>query len=244
MSQEVIKISNLFKKYNKQDDYAVKDISFSCNEGDIIGILGHNGAGKSTTLKCLMGMFSFQEGDITICGSSIKTQPLEAKQCFGFVTDNHSVFLKMTGIQYLAFMADVYGVPTDVRKARIEELEQRFQLGKSIDCLISSYSHGMKQKICMMGSLIHKPKVWILDEPMVGLDPKTTRSVCEFMKQYANEGNVILFSSHNLDMVAKLCQRAIIIKKGELFADIVIQQFLKENPLIDLEEYFLNETAQ
>lgn len=235
-----VNISGLKKRYSPNAPLAVDGVNITCFEGEIVGLLGHNGAGKSTTLKCLLGMLPFDEGQISVCGFDIADNPVEAKSNFGFVTDNHSVFVKMTGIEYLMFMADVYRVPTELRKDRVEYLNSIFKLGDKINNIISSYSHGMKQKICMMGSLMHSPKVWILDEPMVGLDPMTARAVLEFMKSYAAEGNTILFSSHNINSVQKLCDRAIIIKGGRQVADIDIPSLLKQNPDADLEDFYFN----
>lgn len=239
----MVDIRRLSKKYNKKANYAVKDLNLVCYAGEIVGILGHNGAGKSTTLKCLTGMIPFEEGEILINGKSIKSSPVAAKKNFGFVTDNHSVFVKMTGMQYLNFIADMYGVDKTVRKERIAQMEECFKLGDKIYNLINSYSHGMKQKICMMGSIIHRPKVWILDEPMIGLDPATAFSVTEFMRAYVKEGNTILFSSHNLDSVQKLCNRAIMINHGRKVADLHIQTFLADNPGVDLEKFFLSDAT-
>ena len=237
---EVVKVEGLFKRYGKHAPWAVEDVSFSVGEGEIVGLLGHNGAGKSTTLRCLEGMIPFDKGSVSICGRDIVREPVKAKANMGFVTDDHAVFVKMTGVQYLDFMADIYKVPVDVRAARMKELEEVFALGDSVQNLIASYSHGMRQKICMMGSLMHSPKVWILDEPMVGLDPMTARAVLEFMKSYAAEGNTILFSSHNINSVQKLCDRAIIIKGGRQVADIDIPSLLKQNPDADLEDFYFN----
>jgi ABC-type sugar transport system ATPase subunit len=156
-----LEVKNLFKKYGKKSDYAVKDISFSCAEGEVVGILGANGAGKSTTLKCITGMIPLSSGTITVSGYDVSKNPVDAKRNFSFVTDNHTVFTKMTGMQYLSFMSDVYGVPYEKRDEKIKELEGVFKLGDSINKLISGYSHGMKQKICMMGSLIHEPRLWL-----------------------------------------------------------------------------------
>lgn len=225
-----LEIKSLFKKYGEKQDYAVKDISFAAARGEIVGLLGPNGAGKSTVLKCVTGMLPPTSGDIAIAGYPIKEKPLQAKSNLSFVTDNHSVFVKMTGMQYLSFMSDVYGVETNARAPRIEELEKSFRLGDAVNNLISSYSHGMKQKICMMGSLIHSPNLWILDEPMVGLDPRTQDAVTRFMKEYVKTGKTILFSSHNLDVVQRICDRAVIINRGEIVADIVIEEFVRENP--------------
>lgn len=225
-----LEVISLYKKYSEKADYAVSDISFFAGKGEIVGLLGPNGAGKSTILKCVTGMLPVTEGEIKVAGYSVKDKPIAAKSNFSFVTDNHSVFVKMTGLQYLNFMADVYGVPTDMREVRIAVLEKSFCLGPAVQNLISSYSHGMKQKICMMGSLMHSPNLWVLDEPMVGLDPRTQKAVTDFMRAFVKEGKTILFSSHNLDVVQRICDRAVIINKGKLVADIVIEEYLKANP--------------
>lgn len=240
----VLRVSDLCKRYSKKAELAVENVSFDCHEGEIVGLLGHNGAGKSTTLKCIEGMLPFESGQISICGFDIKKEPIKAKMNMGFVTDNHAVFVKMTGVQYLSFLADVYKVPTEQRKERFEFLESIFKLGDAVNNLVSSYSHGMRQKICMMGSLIHSPKLWILDEPMTGLDPVTMRAVQNFMKSYAKQGNCIIFSSHALDTVAKICDRVVLIKKGKQIRDIDIKERKKANPNFDFEEYFLRNERQ
>lgn len=218
-----VRVAGLKKKYPRAAEYAVGGISFEVQRGEIVGLLGHNGAGKSTTLKCLTGMLPYREGEISIFGNPVKGDATAAKMCFGFVTDDHAVFSKMTGLEYIAFMADVYGVPKDVRESRVEELQKCFNLGDKIDNLISSYSHGMKQKICMMGSLIHDPALWILDEPMLGLDPTTMNAVSEFMRAYAEKGGAVLFSTHNLDAVRRICDRAIVIRGGLIEADMSVK---------------------
>lgn len=218
-----VRVAGLKKKYPRAAEYAVGGISFEVQRGEIVGLLGHNGAGKSTTLKCLTGMLPYREGEISIFGNPVKGDATAAKMCFGFVTDDHAVFSKMTGLEYIAFMADVYGVPKDVRESRVEELQKCFNLGDKIDNLISSYSHGMKQKICMMGSLIHNPALWILDEPMLGLDPTTMNAVSEFMRAYAEKGGAVLFSTHNLDAVRRICDRAIVIRCGLIEADMSVK---------------------
>lgn len=226
----VLSVKDLSKKYEKKCDFAVEDISFDCYKGQIVGLLGGNGAGKSTTLKCITGMISLTKGSVRICGYDMESQALEAKKSFSFVTDNHFVFTKLTGIQYLSFMADVYRVPTDKRKAIYQKLEEVFQLGSSANRLISSYSHGMKQKICMMGSLLHEPVLWVLDEPMLGLDPPTQKRVLEFMRSYSDLGNTILFSSHNLDIVPKICERILIIENGKLASELDVTDEMRINP--------------
>lgn len=237
--EEVVKVTKLCKKYSKKADYAIKDVNFSCYAGEIVGLLGHNGAGKSTTIKCLEGMLPFDEGEISIDGFDIKKQPLEAKSRMGFVTDNHAVFIKMTGMEYISFMCAVYKVPQELRQSRLEKLESVFCLGPAINDLISSYSHGMRQKICMMGSLIHEPKLWILDEPMTGLDPRTMRAVKQFMHEYAAAGNCIIFSSHALNSVSHICDRVVVIRRGHQISDIDIKAMMSEDENFDFEEYFL-----
>lgn len=231
-----VRVAGLKKKYPRAAEYAVGGISFEVKRGEIVGLLGHNGAGKSTTLKCLTGMLPYREGEISIFGNPVKGDATAAKMCFGFVTDDHAVFSKMTGLEYIAFMADVYGVPKDVRESRVEELQKCFNLGDKIDNLISSYSHGMKQKICMMGSLIHDPALWILDEPMLGLDPTTMNAVSEFMRAYAEKGGAVLFSTHNLDAVRRICDRAIVIRGGLIEADMSVKS-IGDGEL--LERFFL-----
>lgn len=237
-------VKNLSKKYSKKSEFAVKDINFELLTGEIVGLLGANGAGKSTTLKCITGMLKPTSGEIFINGVSLKNNPVKAKASFSFVTDNHSVFLKMTGIQYVSFMADVYGVPTAEREARFEALEKRFCLGDKTNSLISGYSHGMKQKICIIASLIHQPKLWILDEPMLGLDPASVDAVTGFMREYAQSGHTVLFSSHQMDIVKKLCDRVLIISGGRLKSDIDMKKALKENPDLNLDGYFKSDVLK
>ncbi len=235
----IVEIDGLCKKYSKKADYAVRNVSFNCYAGEIVGLLGHNGAGKSTTLKCLEGMLPFDEGKIMIDGHDVKKEPIAAKANMGFVTDNHAVFVKMTGMEYLSFMATVYKVPQDIRRERYEQLEKIFCLGDAVNNLISSYSHGMRQKICMMGSLMHWPRLWILDEPLTGLDPRTMKAVREFMKDYAAEGNCIIFSSHALASVAQICDRVVLIRRGQQIDALNIRQMMNDDPNFDFESFFL-----
>ena len=243
-ADEVVRVEGLCKKYSKKADWAVEDVSFSVRAGEIVGLLGHNGAGKSTTLRCLEGMLPFDRGSISVCGKDIVRDPVGAKSNMGFVTDDHAVFVKMTGMQYLEFMSDIYKVPRAEREGRIADLEGVFRLGDSIYNLIASYSHGMRQKICMMGSLVHRPRLWILDEPMTGLDPRTMRAVQDFMVEYAAQGNGILFSSHALGTVAKLCDRVVLIRRGKQVSDINVKEITARDPDFDFEEYFLKNERQ
>lgn len=237
--EKTVVVKDLSKRYGKNDSLAIKNINFECKQGEIVGLLGKNGAGKSTTIKCLTGFLPFEEGKISIAGNDIVANPIAAKMNFGYVPDNRNVFEKMTGLEYIYFMADAYKVEEKDRKERIEEFQKAFNLGDKIYNIISSYSHGMKQKVCIMGSLIHNPVLWILDEPLTGLDPQTTRALREYMVEYKRKGKTVLFSSHNLDAVEKICDRVIIISNGELVASTAIADFKKENADINLEEFFI-----
>ena len=238
----LVEIKGLAKKYNLKADYTIKDINIFGDAGEIIGILGHNGAGKSTTIKCITGMHPYERGEIFIAGHDLKTDSIEAKKNFGYVSDEHILFEKMTGYEYINFMADIYKVKIKDRKKRIERFQEMFALGDSIYNPISSYSHGMKQKISFMGALIHNPQVFIVDEPMVGLDPYTANSVQNFFKEHAAAGNLVLFSSHNLDVVVKLCNKIYIIDQGKILKIIDVAKFKETGR--DFEEYFLSITKR
>lgn len=238
----LLKIEGLKKKYSQKADYSIENINITGNEGEIIGLVGHNGAGKSTTIKCITGMHPYEEGIIELCGYDLKKNPIEVKKNFGYVSDEFTLFEKMTGIEFINFMADVYKVSKEDRMNRVEMFQDLFQLGNAIYNPISSYSHGMKQKISIMGALIHNPKVFILDEPMVGLDPYTSNQVKLFFKKHSSQGNLVLFSSHNLDTVEKLCDRAYIIDQGKILEEINLKEFKEKH--VDLEEYFLSITKK
>ena len=238
----LVKIDSLCKKYSNKVKYTIEDINIVGNAGEIIGILGHNGAGKSTTIKCVTGMHPYEEGTISICGFDLKEDPINAKLNFGYVSDEFTLFEKMTGYEFINFMADIYKVSSEERKLRVEKFQQLFALGDSIYNQIASYSHGMKQKISIMGALIHNPKVFILDEPMVGLDPYTANQVKVFFKEHSAAGNLVLFSSHNLDVVEKLCDRVYIIDQGRILEEINMKEFKKAGR--DLENYFLSITER
>ncbi len=238
----LLQVKGLCKRYTAKGDYTVRDINIHGEAGEIIGVLGHNGAGKSTTIKCITGMHPYESGIIEIDGHDLTKDALEAKRNFGYVSDDHVLFEKMTGYEFVNFMADVYGVSAEERKARVERFQQLFMLGDSIYNPISSYSHGMKQKISFMGALIHDPKVFILDEPMVGLDPFTASQVKLFFQQHAAAGNLVVFSSHNLDVVEKLCHRVYIIDQGQIIRELNMQEFKKSGQ--DFESYFLSITKR
>jgi ABC-2 type transport system ATP-binding protein len=237
---EIVSIINLSKRYGKNPNYAIHGINIHCHQGEIIGLLGRNGAGKSTIIKCLTGFLPFEEGQILINGVDIREDPVGAKGFFGYVPDNRPTFEKMTGMEYLSFMADIFKVPLSVREERIAEFQKTFELGPSIYHLISTYSQGMTQKICLMGSLIHYPDLWILDEPMNGLDPQITKSLREYMAKYKQMQKTVLFSSHNLDAVQKICDRVYIINSGMLVEEIDLSAFNELHPHGTLEDFFLD----
>lgn len=236
----MIEIENLSKKYKANAYHSVKNVSLVCNSGEIVGLVGSNGAGKSTILKSLVGCINFDEGRITINNYDITKNPVEAKREFGYISDDHSVFESMTGVEYINFMADVYKVSKEDRKERLEKLEKIFKLGSRLRNLVSSYSFGMKQKICIMGVLIYQPNVWILDEPFTGLDATTTYELEQLMKDYSKQGKTVLFSSHDLHIVEKICDRIYIIKKGEMVEECKVADFAKTHDGMSLEEYFIN----
>lgn len=212
----MLEIKNLTKTYEGSTVKAVDDLSISLRAGEIYGFLGSNGAGKSTTIKSLVGIHPFQEGDILIDGVSIKTSPLQAKQQIGYVSDNHAVFERLTGREYVNHIANLYGVAKEDAEAVCEDLLDVFKLREAFDSPIKSYSHGMKQKISVIGALVHNPKLWVLDEPLTGLDPQSAYQLKLVMKRHAQAGNTVFFSSHILDVVENLCNRCCIIKKGKL----------------------------
>ena len=212
----MVEIKNLTKSYGNSAVNAVEDLSISVRPGEIYGFLGSNGAGKRTTIKCLVGIYPFQHGDILVNGVSIKTDPLQAKQQIGYVSDNHAVFERLTGREYVTHIANLYGVDKKDVEARCEDLLNIFKLKEAFDSPIKSYSHGMKQKISVIGALVHNPKLWVLDEPLTGLDPQSAYQLKLVMKRHAKAGNTVFFSSHILDVVENLCDRCCIIKKGKL----------------------------
>lgn len=238
----MISINNITKSYNGSYK-AVDNLNLEIKDGEIFGLLGPNGAGKTTTIKMITGIIAPTKGDITINNIDINKESVKAKEQFGYVPDSPDMFLRLSGIEYLNFMADVYGVSNEDRKIRIEEMAERFQMSSAIGDKIQTYSHGMRQKIVLIGVLIHKPKVWILDEPLTGLDPKSAFTLKEMMREHANEGNTVLFSTHVLEVAEKVCDKVAIINKGQLIfngsLDHMRNEF-KQNE--SLEEMFLEMT--
>lgn len=211
----MIELINVSKSYNGTV-MAVDDLSLAVPEGQIVGFLGPNGAGKTTTIKMISGILNADSGRILINGIDVRERPLEAKRQFGFVPDSPDMFLRLRGMEYLNFIGDIYRVPGDVRAKRLAELAEVFEMEAALNDQIQSYSHGMRQKIIIMGVLIHDPSVWILDEPMTGLDPRSSFTLKEMMKSHASAGKTVFFSTHVLEVAEKLCDRVAIINKGKL----------------------------
>lgn len=234
----MLKINNLYKKYSSSNVNAVENLSLEVKRGEIFGFLGPNGAGKSTTIKSIVGILPFDKGDIYINDISITKNPIEAKKVLGYVSDNHAVFEQLTGREYVNHLANIYDVDITVATQRADKLIERFSLGHAIDIQIKNYSHGMKQKIAVIGALIHEPKVWILDEPLTGLDPQSVYELKEVMRSHAKKGNTVFFSSHLIDLVENLCDRACVIKKGKIEGIYNIPELKKNNK--SLEKIFLD----
>ena len=236
----MIEFKNVSKSY-KKGTKAVDDLTLTVNDGEIFGFLGPNGAGKSTSIRMLTGILNIDEGQILLDGVDITKDPIEAKKHFGYVADDPDQFLALKGIEYLNFMADIYRV--EDRKSKIEELTQRFEIADALNSRIESYSHGMRQKIIICGCLLHDPQNWILDEPMTGLDPRSSFDLKERMRRHADEGKCVFFSTHVLDVAEKICDRVGIIHKGKLLfvgtLDEMKQSFSED---ASLEQLFLEIT--
>ena len=239
----MIELSNVSKSYPGKDRKAVDGLTWTVSDGRITGFFGPNGAGKSTTLKMICGVHSIDEGSIKINGHDIAIDAVEAKRQFGYVPDDPDRFLRLTGIEYLNFMADVYGTPVEKREPFIEECGRRFEIYDALGSRISDYSHGMRQKVHVMAALIHEPSVWILDEPMTGLDPKGAYELKEMMREHAARGNSVLFSTHVLETADALCDDVCIIAHGRKLFDGTLEELRQANPGKTLEQVFLEMTA-
>lgn len=214
----MIQVENVTKSYSKSRTKAVDNLSFETKDGEIFGFIGPNGAGKTTTIKMLVGILKPDSGRIEIDGMDYEHSAIELKRILGYVPDSHDIYERLTGIEYLNFMADIYMIPAHVRKENIEKYLAMFELEKAVGELIRSYSHGMKQKIILAAALMHEPKLWILDEPMTGLDPKSALLLKEEMKAHCKRGNIVFFSTHVLEVAEHLCDRIGIIDDGRLVA--------------------------
>ena len=230
----MLKITNLTKKYD--DVKAVDDLSIHIQKGEIYGFIGHNGAGKTTTLKSVVGIINFDEGEILIDGVSINDDPINCKKKIAYIPDNPDLYEFMTGIQYLNFVADIFGVDENTRKERIEKYSGLFELTNYLAQPITTYSHGMKQKLAIISAWIHDPKLIIMDEPFVGLDPKAAFTLKEMMREVCNNDGAIFFSTHVLEVAEKLCDKVAIIKKGKLIKSGTMEEVKGDD---SLEEVFL-----
>ncbi len=231
-----LELKNFSKRYGKNKDFAVKDASLVVSGGEIFGFLGPNGAGKSTTIKSIVGIQTITEGSISICGYDVEKQPVMAKRLIGYVPDHYALYEKLTAREYVNYIADIYGVTYEERQMRIPHYVSLFHLEDAFDNQIKTFSHGMKQKVTIIAALVHEPKLWLLDEPLTGLDPDSIYQVKECMRQHAAKGNIVMFSSHIIDVVENLCQRIAVIKKGHLFAPLTIDEVHEQGTL---EEYYL-----
>lgn len=228
----MLKINNVTKHY-KGSNKGVTDISLHIEAGDIYAFIGHNGAGKTTTLKCVVGIHGFDKGEILINGTSIKENPMLCKQQFAYIPDNPDLYEYLTGIQYLNLIADIFEVGASERQIRIEKYADAFGITASLGDLISSYSHGMKQKLAIISALVHEPKLLILDEPFVGLDPKAAVVLKEIMREICENGGAIFFSTHVLDVAEKLCNKVAIIKDGMLIASGTMDEIVKQGESLE-----------
>ena len=235
----MLRIENLTKTYGNQK--AVDNLSLHIRRGEIYGFIGHNGAGKTTTLKSVVGILGFDEGEIYIDGKSIKNSPVECKRMIAYIPDNPDLYDFMSGIKYLNFVADIFGVSADERQESIRKYADAFELTKDLAQPISSYSHGMKQKLAVIAAWLHSPKLIIMDEPFVGLDPKAAFKLKEMMREHCDNGGAIFFSTHVLEVAEKLCDKVAIIKQGRLIKSGTMEEVRGDE---SLEEVFLELEAE
>ena len=238
----MLQIDNLTKTYAGSPKPSVENLSLEVRDGEIFGFIGPNGAGKSTTIKCITSIINFEDGNVIVDGISLKDKPNEVKKLIGYVSDDHVLYEGLTGIEYINFICDVFNVPSALREERLNKYLDLFALQDAIKNQISSYSHGMKQKLNIIGALIHEPKIWILDEPMTGLDPKSAYNLKTLMREHADKGNCVFFSSHVLEVVEKICDRIGIIDNGRLITTCTIAELKERNHDGSLEELFLKLT--
>ncbi len=236
----MVRFENVSKQYPKSNSLAVDDLTLELKPGEIFGFLGPNGAGKTTTIKMLTGILPLGSGRISVFGHDILTDPLAAKREIGYVTDSGVLYEKLTGREFVDFMADIYGVSASDRKERADRLLDAFNLSGAFDSRIDTYSHGMKQKIAIIGALVHDPKVLVLDEPMVGLDPQSSRELKDIMREHADAGNVVFFSTHVLDTAEKICDRVGIISGGRLVMTGGLDEIKAAKGNKSLEDIFLS----
>lgn len=235
----ILEVKNFSKQYQGQSVKAVDDISFSIDHGEIVGFIGPNGAGKSTTIKAIVGINSVDSGEIYIDGLDFSKHTIEAKQKMGYVPDEALPFDNITGRELIHFVAKMYDVSNTERDERLTNLASLFDMTEALDKLIKSYSHGMKQKIAVIAALIHNPKLWILDEPLTGLDPNSAYNLKQLMHKHCEEGNSVFFSSHVLEVVEKLCDRVILINKSKIILNCTMKELKEKQKDLSLEEFFI-----
>ena len=235
----MLRIEHLTKIYGEKK--AVDDLSLHIFPGEIFGFIGHNGAGKSTTIKSTVGILKFDEGTITICGKNIKDYPVACKKDLAYIPDNPDLYEFMSGIKYLNFIADIFVIPADVRQEKIRKYADLFELTQDLGQPVSAYSHGMKQKLAVISAWLHDPKLIVMDEPFVGLDPKASHLLKEMMREHCNKGGAIFFSTHVLEVAEKLCDKVAIIKQGKLVKEGTMEEVKGDD---SLEEVFLELEAE
>ena len=235
----MLRIEHLTKIYGEKK--AVDDLSLHILPGEIFGFIGHNGAGKSTTIKSTVGILKFDEGTITICGKNIKDYPVACKKDLAYIPDNPDLYEFMSGIKYLNFIADIFAIPADVRQKKIRKYADLFELTQDLGQPVSAYSHGMKQKLAVISAWLHDPKLIVMDEPFVGLDPKASHLLKEMMREHCNKGGAIFFSTHVLEVAEKLCDKVAIIKQGKLVKEGTMEEVKGDD---SLEEVFLELEAE
>lgn len=238
----MIQIENVTKTYNGTI-CAVDNLSLTVKDGEIVGFIGPNGAGKTTTLKMLTGILKPDSGSILINDFDMQKEPLKAKQVIGYIADSPDMFLRLKGLEFMNLISDIYKVPTDLRRERIKTFATRFDLTEVLDKPMQSYSHGMRQKMMVAAALVHDPAVWILDEPLTGLDPKSAYVLKNMMREHADAGNSVLFSTHVLEVAEKLCDKVIIINHGKSLFYGTLDELTSQYPDMDLEKIFLEMTA-
>ena len=236
----ILEIKNYTKVYG-EGKRAADNVTLTVESGDIYGFIGHNGAGKSTTIRAVVGVLDFTEGEILIDGHSVKTEPMECKKITAYIPDNPDLYENLTGIQYLNFIADIFEISAKEREESIKKYADVFEMTESLGDLISSYSHGMKQKLAIISALIHNPKLMVLDEPFVGLDPKASFILKGIMHSMCEKGTAIFFSTHVLDVAEKLCNKVAIIKQGKIIASGTMEELTEGH---SLEETFLEAESE
>ena len=223
---------------------ATADVSFTVKAGEIVGFAGPNGAGKTTVIKMLTGILKPTSGTAVINGFDINKDPIKAKMSFAYIADNPDILIQLTGLEYLNFIADMYEIPEDARKDKIEELSERFGMKDVLNTQMREYSHGMRQKLMVISALIHNPPAWILDEPMTGLDPSAAFELKQMMREHAKAGNAVLFSTHVLEVAEQLCDRILIINNGKIIKEVTLDFLALDNPGMSLEEIFVKLTGK